>query len=123
MAQNVTVCGASYTGVPAVQLPKTGGGSALFLDATAYPKYATRTATVSSNTSGLINLEDFMGVYVPDWSKVVGIIAMSKTNPYFCSGALYWSNGHWYVWLIDPTTWAVKESTSITLQCTVLLSA
>lgn len=122
MAQNVTVCGANYQNVPAVQLPKTGGGSALFLDATVYPKYVTKTSTVSSNSSGMINLDDFMGNLVPNWSKNVGIIAMCKTNPYFCSGALYWSNGHWYVWLLDPTTWTIKASTSITFQCTVLLS-
>lgn len=34
MAQNITLLGASYSAVPAVQLPKTGGGSALFYDTT-----------------------------------------------------------------------------------------
>ena len=34
MAQNVTVQGASYSAVPAVQLPKTGGGTASFTDVT-----------------------------------------------------------------------------------------
>lgn len=33
MAQNITLLGASYTDVPGVQLPKTGGGTALFSDA------------------------------------------------------------------------------------------
>lgn len=32
MAQNITLLGASYTAVPAVQLPQTGGGTALFTD-------------------------------------------------------------------------------------------
>ena len=32
MAQNITLLGASYSAVPAVTLPKTGGGSALFAD-------------------------------------------------------------------------------------------
>ena len=32
MAQNVTVAGASYTDVPSVELPKTGGGTASFRD-------------------------------------------------------------------------------------------
>jgi len=32
MAQNITLFGASYTDVPAVLLPKTGGGNALFYD-------------------------------------------------------------------------------------------
>ncbi len=34
MAQNITLLGASYTGVPAVVLPKTGGGTAQFDDTT-----------------------------------------------------------------------------------------
>ncbi len=32
MPQNITIAGASYSGVPAVQLPKTGGGTATFTD-------------------------------------------------------------------------------------------
>lgn len=34
MAQNITLLGASYTDVPAVELPKTGGGTASFTDVT-----------------------------------------------------------------------------------------
>lgn len=34
MAQNITLLGASYSDVPAVELPKTGGGSATFTDVT-----------------------------------------------------------------------------------------
>ena len=34
MAQNITLLGASYPDVPAVQLPKTGGGTASFTDVT-----------------------------------------------------------------------------------------
>lgn len=33
MAQNITIMGASYSDVPAVDLPKTGGGTARFYDA------------------------------------------------------------------------------------------
>lgn len=32
MAQNVTIAGASYTDVPAIDVPKTGGGTASFYD-------------------------------------------------------------------------------------------
>lgn len=32
MAQNITLLGASYSDVPAVTLPKTGGGTATFVD-------------------------------------------------------------------------------------------
>lgn len=34
MAQNITLMGASYSAVPAVELPKTGGGTATFTDVT-----------------------------------------------------------------------------------------
>ena len=34
MAQNITLMGASYSAVPGVELPKTGGGTALFTDVT-----------------------------------------------------------------------------------------
>ena len=34
MAQNITLLGASYSAVPAVTLPKTGGGTARFDDCT-----------------------------------------------------------------------------------------
>lgn len=46
MAQNVTIMGASYSAVPAVTLPKTGGGTATFTDVT------DTTATASDVASG-----------------------------------------------------------------------
>ena len=50
MAQNITLMGASYTAVPAVQLPKTGGGTARFDDA------SVTTAIASDVASGKIFL-------------------------------------------------------------------
>lgn len=50
MAQNITLMGASYSNVPAVTLPKTGGGTARFDDATV------TTATASDVASGKIFL-------------------------------------------------------------------
>lgn len=32
MAQNVTIAGASYSDVPSINVPKTGGGTAVFVD-------------------------------------------------------------------------------------------
>ena len=32
MAQNVTIAGASYQNVPSIEMPKTGGGTAVFVD-------------------------------------------------------------------------------------------
>lgn len=34
MAQNVTIAGASYSDVPSITVPKTGGGTASFIDTT-----------------------------------------------------------------------------------------
>jgi len=50
MAQNVTIMGASYSDVPAVTLPKTGGGTARFDDA------SVTTATASDVAQGKIFL-------------------------------------------------------------------
>lgn len=46
MAQNITLLGASYSDVPAVKLPKTGGGTAQFTDT------SDTTATASDVASG-----------------------------------------------------------------------
>lgn len=46
MAQNITLLGASYSAVPSVTLPKTGGGTASFTDVTD----TTATAADVSNT-------------------------------------------------------------------------
>lgn len=45
MAQNITLLGASYSAVPGVQLPKTGGGTALFTDVTPTTATASDVAT------------------------------------------------------------------------------
>lgn len=50
MAQNITLMGASYSAVPAVTLPKTGGGTARFDDA------SVTTATAADVASGKLFL-------------------------------------------------------------------
>ena len=45
MAQSITIQGATYTGVPAVDLPKTGGGTARFMDTTDADAVATNIAS------------------------------------------------------------------------------
>lgn len=49
MAQNITLLGASYSAVPAVTLPKTGGGTAKFIDEEDVITYYTGTSTPSSS--------------------------------------------------------------------------
>ena len=48
MSQNISLWGAQYSGVPSILLPKTGGGTASFVDVTA------TTATASDVASGKI---------------------------------------------------------------------
>lgn len=49
MAQNITLLGASYSNVPAVDLPKTGGGSATFIDEEEIIHYYTGSGSPSAS--------------------------------------------------------------------------
>ena len=59
MAQNITIWGASYSNVPAVTLPKTGGGTARFTD-------------VSDTTSAATNVESGTYFYTSAGTKTQG---------------------------------------------------
>ena len=48
MAQNITLMGASYSDVPKVVLPKTGGGTAAFVDEDEIVTYYTGTGNPPS---------------------------------------------------------------------------
>lgn len=48
MAQAITLWGASYTQVPAITLPKTGGGTAKFIDEASVVTYYTSTSSPTS---------------------------------------------------------------------------
>lgn len=58
MAQNITLLGASYTAVPGVELPKTGGGTAYFTDVTPTTAVASDVAqgTYFFNAAGVLTL-------------------------------------------------------------------
>lgn len=59
MAQNITLMGASYSDVPSVELPKTGGGTAEFFDARSVTYSLSGGATVSANPSNAIAGQGF----------------------------------------------------------------
>ena len=59
MAQNITLMGASYSDVPAVTLPKTGGGTAEFFDARTVTYSLSGGASVSANPSNAIAGQGF----------------------------------------------------------------
>lgn len=62
MAQNITIMGASYSAVPQVTLPKTGGGTAYFTDVT------DTTATAADVASG-------KAIYTAAGAKVTGTLS------------------------------------------------
>lgn len=106
MAQNVTVAGASYSDVPAVVLPKTGGGSATFTDVSdttaaasdvASGKYFYTAAGVKTAGTGSGSGSDFVvslsknnqtGYWEPNetWSEVSAAIADNKTFVFCIAG-------------------------------------
>lgn len=49
MAQSITLWGATYTQVPALEVPKTGGGTAKFIDETDVVTYYTGSGTPSAS--------------------------------------------------------------------------
>lgn len=54
---NITLLGASYSDVPAVNLPKTGGGTATFIDEEEIVTYYTGTTVPSTLADGDIFLK------------------------------------------------------------------
>lgn len=54
---NITLLGASYSDVPAVDLPKTGGGTATFIDEEEIVTYYTGTTVPSTLADGDIFLK------------------------------------------------------------------
>lgn len=104
MAQNITLLGASYSNVPAVNLPKTGGGTASFVDVTdttaaaadvASGKYfytaaGVRTQGTSSGGGTSKNTQVVQGTTRTTKSAMTAIgaeMTVSKTGTY----DVYWS--------------------------------
>ena len=107
MAQNITLRGASYSAVPSVTLPKTGGGTASFTDVTdttavaadvATGKYfytaaGVRTQGTNSGGGGTSKnvqvLQSTSRTNSSSLTKVLGDLTVSKTGTY----DIYWSGG------------------------------
>ena len=116
MAQNITLMGASYSAVPSVNLPKTGGGTASFTDVTdttatasdvASGKYfytasGVRTKGTSSGGGGASNIVE--GTFTTGSSAGAHSISLPYTGsgyPIACmvfiaTGAYDSSNTDWY---------------------------
>ena len=102
MAQNITLMGASYSDVPAVILPKTGGGTARFDDA------SVTTATAADVASGKIFLASDGTITTgtasggggsSSWTKVCDITYSNvSTTSTTVSSIETWATGHSEIW-------------------------
>ena len=101
MAQNITIMGASYSDVPAVQLPKTGGGVARFDDA------SITTATASDVASGKVFLASDGTITTgtssggggsSSWTKVAETTYQVSTTSTTTTTIETWSTGKSELW-------------------------
>lgn len=63
MAQNITLLGASYSAVPSVLLPKTGGGTAQF-DDTTISSNAAAASDITNGKKAVVNGVTIIGTSV-----------------------------------------------------------
>lgn len=86
MAQDVTLLGASYEDVPAVELPKTGGGTATFTD-------------VSPTTAGAGDVMRGESFFLADGTEGVGTLSNAKLGQGYgtCATSTTTVNGIRYV--------------------------
>lgn len=106
MSQNISLWGATYSAVPAVNLPKSGGGTATFTDVTDttaaaadvatgkyfYTSAGVRTQGTNSGGGSSKNvqvLQSTTRVNSSSLTKACGDLTVSKTGTY----DIYWSGG------------------------------
>ena len=112
MAQNITLLGASYSDVPAVELPKTGGGTASFID-------------ISDSTAVAADVLNPKTIYLADGAKATGTLSFDwlGKNPYDM-GEIYslsttLANTNYASW--TPSTTAAAMVSSVTLTDKVVM--
>ena len=107
MGQNITIMNANYTDVPAVELPKTGGGSALFYEA---PCIVGEFTTDNITTGGVqsINIPYTGNGYI------IGLYVFIKGGMYnnTSSGNTSWYNATGVQYAVGQYTITKSETTS-----------
>lgn len=102
MAQNITLLGATYSAVPSVLLPKSGGGTASFTDVTG------TTATASDVASGKIffaadgtqttGTASGGGGGSSSWTLVASTSYQVSTTSTSAAAVATWATGHSEIW-------------------------
>lgn len=116
MAQNITLMGASYTDVPAVNLPKTGGGTAKFTDVSDttasaadvasgkyfYDSSGTRTQGTGSGGGGVnIGTKTATASNYPTQIQFTGLLGQPKAFALKSTSQISSSGSTTYYYIID----------------------
>lgn len=114
MAQNITLLGASYTSVPAVTLPKTGGGTARFDDASVTTATASDVASgkVFLASNGTITTGTASGGGGSSWTKVCEKTVKVNTTSTTAGTVETWATGHTEIWTSDKIVYVRIRDTA-----------
>lgn len=141
MAQNISLWGASYSAVPSVKLPKTGGGTASFVDVTPTTASAsdvasgkiffaadgTQTTGTASGGGGknAQTIQSTSRTTSTSYTKLCGDITVAKTGTYdvYWTGYRSSTSGTWGTRLyIGSTAYGTAQTTYSNHAQTVHLS-
>ena len=112
MAKNISLLGADYPDVPAVVLPKTGGGTAMFVDPDEIIKFGSATKTTDNSGYASIGTDVFAEdvIILNVWSS------KPDTLCFFFPSQNSTESGKrtWWFKFVNSDTLAAMASTTIT---------
>lgn len=103
MAKNITLLGASYSDVPAVNLPQTGGGTARFDDVSVTTATASDVAQgkVFVASDGTITTGTSSGGGSSSWTKIAETTVTASHTGTSSTTVLQFETGHSEIWTSD----------------------